>query len=158
MSVSGRCPRKGGSLQALICPPPRPVPRRQRAHQGNNKGNGEVKEAKSRPRLSLLLFRTGHEGGRLGGRSGRSSSSAPSSSTSRLPSSSFSLRSRCSHSDASFCACSSAGAGTRPPTSVVERKSSTAWLHLPSARRTGIVNQFSPLPASSRAVARSTFC
>jgi len=31
-----RCPRSGGTLQAPLCPPPRPVPRRNDAHQGND--------------------------------------------------------------------------------------------------------------------------
>jgi len=57
-------------------------------------------------------------------------STAPNSSASALLSSSHSLR---SHPDTSLPASSSAG--TSLPTSVVERKSSTAWLHLPSARR-----------------------
>jgi hypothetical protein len=49
------------------------------------------------------------------------------SSASTLLSSSLSLRSRTSHSDASLCASSSAaGFGTLLPTSVVEKKSSTA--------------------------------
>jgi len=33
-----RCPRDGGTLQAPLCPPPRPVPRRCDAHQGDYKG------------------------------------------------------------------------------------------------------------------------
>jgi len=36
-----RCPRSGGTFQAPLCPPPRPVPRRCDAHQGNYKGKGE---------------------------------------------------------------------------------------------------------------------
>ena len=36
-----RCPRSGGSLQAPLCPPPTPVPRTSRAHQGDYKRKRE---------------------------------------------------------------------------------------------------------------------
>ena len=62
----------------------------------------------------LLLFLRGHDRGR-GEKSGDSSTSAPSSSASRLLFSPPLLRSRSSHSDASFCASSSA---LRPGTSL----------------------------------------
>ena len=65
---------------------------------------------------------------------------APNSSASTLRSSSLSLRSRSSHSDASLRASSSAARlGAHLPTSVVERKSSTARLHLVPARRSRIL-------------------
>jgi len=38
-----RCPRSGGTLQAPLCPPPRPVPRKCVAHQRNDKGKGKRK-------------------------------------------------------------------------------------------------------------------
>jgi len=45
-----RCPRSGGTSQAPLCPPPRHVPRRSDAHQGNDKGKetrtGKEKENK----------------------------------------------------------------------------------------------------------------
>jgi len=50
-------------------------------------------------------------------------------------SSSLCCLSRGSHFDTSLYASSLARAGARLPTSVVERKSRTAWLHLASARR-----------------------
>jgi len=41
-----RYPRSGGSLQAPLCPPPRPVPRRSTAsHQGDHKGKDKPREA-----------------------------------------------------------------------------------------------------------------
>jgi hypothetical protein len=64
-----------------------------------------------------------------------SSTLAPSSSASTLLSSSRSLYSRSSHSDASLCTSSSAGNGTHLPAFGVERESSTALLHLTSASR-----------------------
>ena len=85
-----------------------------------------------RNRLCRLLVRKAMKEG-VGRISGCSSPSTPSSATSCLHSSSLSLRPRSSYFDASLCASSSAG-GWAGPTSVVERKSGTAWLHLPSAR------------------------
>jgi len=42
-----RCPRSGGSLQAPLCPPPRPVPRRSAAsHQGDHKGNAKLRKSR----------------------------------------------------------------------------------------------------------------
>jgi len=38
-----RCPHGGGTLQVPLCPPPRPVPRRCRGHQGNYKGKRQMK-------------------------------------------------------------------------------------------------------------------
>ena len=64
--------------------------------------------------------------------------------------------SRSSASDASLTASSSAG--TRLPTSVVERKSSTACPHLPSARRSRILHRLFHLPVSFRTSAHSIFC
>ena len=61
------------------------------------------------------------------------------------------------HSDSSLCASSSAGAGTSLSTSAVERKSSTGFLHLVSARRSRIVSRPFPLPVSFRTSAHRTF-
>jgi hypothetical protein len=69
------------------------------------------------------------------GRNNGSSTSAPSSSASVLLASSRSLSPRSSHSDTSRCASCSAEGGTRLPASVLERKSSTALLHLSSVSR-----------------------
>jgi hypothetical protein len=52
---------------------------------------------------------------------------------------------------------SSTVARTHLHTSVVERKSGTAWLHLPSAR-SRIFNQSFPLPVSLRTSAHRTYC
>jgi len=84
--------------------------------------------------------------------------SAPSLSVSASLSSSRSLLSRTSHSDASHCASSSTGARASLPISVVDRKSSTALLHLSSARRSRIGNQLLPLPVSFHTTFHSTFC
>jgi hypothetical protein len=92
------------------------------------------------------------------GRNSDSSTSAPSSSASALLSSHLSLLSRSSHSDASLCASSSAGAGTRLPTSVVARKSSTALLHLSSASRSRTFQRLFPFPVSFLTSAQSVFC
>ena len=62
------CPPGGGSLQALLSPPPRPVPKVDRTCQRNNKGDS--KKERQRERLmkgapKLLLVRRGHEGRRF---------------------------------------------------------------------------------------------
>ena len=92
------------------------------------------------------------------GRNSGSSPSAPSLSSSALLSSSLSLRSRSSHSDASLCASSSASAGTRLPTSVVDRKSSTALLHLSSASRSRTFQRLFHLPVSFLTSAQRALC
>ena len=63
---------------------------------------------------------------------------------------------RSSASDTSLTA-SSSSAGTRLPTSVEERKSSTARLHLPSARRSRIFHRSFHLPVSFFTSAHRTF-
>jgi len=45
---------------------------------------------------------------------------------------------------------SSAGSGTRLPTTAVERKVRTAWLHLWSAKRPRFLKRYLPLPAHPR--------
>ena len=63
-----RCPRNGGSLQAPLCPPPRPVPRRFDAHQGNYKGKKRkasvAVEGKTKERHRLHRSCGRHEVGR----------------------------------------------------------------------------------------------
>jgi len=76
--------------------------------------------------------------------------------TSYSPSHSF--RSRCSHSDASLRASSSAGFGTSLPTFAVERKTKIACVHRSSAKRSRIVNQSLPLPVSRHTYAHRDFC
>jgi len=146
-----RCPRGGGTLQAPLCTPPRPVRRRDNAHQGYYKGKRErvteQKEEQAKPCPSLWSSSTDAMKEGVGRNSGSSSPApnspaAPSSSASARPSSSRSLRSPRSHSDASLPA--STPADTSLSTSVVERKSNTACLHLLSAKRFRIVNQCSP--------------
>jgi len=92
------------------------------------------------------------------GRNRGSSTSAPSPSASALLSSSRSLRSRSSHSDASLYASSSTGAGTSLPTSVVDRKSSTALLHLSSASRSRTFRRLFHRPVSFLTSAHKVFC
>jgi len=74
----------------------------------------------------------------------------------RPPLLSLSLHPLRSQSDASLPA--SPPAGTSLPTSVVEWKSSTAWLHLTSARRSRILSRLFPFPLSSRTSAHRIFC
>ena len=72
--------------------------------------------------------------------------------------SSLSLRTRSSHSDASLLASPSVRAGTSLPTSVVERKPNTAWLHLLSAKSSRSVNRLFHLPVSFPTSAHKIFC
>jgi hypothetical protein len=131
-----RSPRDGGSLLAPLCPPPRLVPTKSnRSHQGNDKGNhkgnhkGKTKE--SRPQTSYPSSEEAMKEG-MGSQSGPLLVLArPSASC--LLFSSLSCLSRVL-TPTSHCAPSSAGVGTHLPTSVAERKSSTAWLHLALAR------------------------
>jgi hypothetical protein len=91
-------------------------------------------------RSSIFLYRRGHKG-----RRGEKERSLLVLSTQSLASSPFHFH----------CASSSARAGTRLPTSVVERKSSTGLPHRVSARRCRILNQSFPLPGLS---AHRIFC
>ena len=133
-----RCPRSGGTLQAPLCPPPRPVPRSRGTHQGKftketaaerkdlDKGNDKGKRDSS-PNYSPSPADTmkGGVGRNSGGSSPTPNSpAAPSSSAYALRSSSRSRRSRSSHSDTSLPTSPSSPGGTSLPTSVVERKSS----------------------------------
>jgi len=66
-----RSPRSGGSLQAPLCPPPRPVPRRCEAHEGNYKREKSEREGqkrwtkeKHRPVQRLIRSCGRHEVGR----------------------------------------------------------------------------------------------
>jgi len=112
--------------------------------------------------LPLILACRCHERG-CGRNSGGSSPApisfisftAPSASAASL-SSSRSQYSRSSHSDASLPSLSSAS--TFLPTSVALRKSSAAWLHLASARRSRIFHRLFHLPVSFHTSAHSIFC
>ena len=120
--VPVRCPRDGGMLQAPLCPPPRPVPRKnkcapRRSHKKEPKERQPVPCSSSADAMKEGVWRN----------SG-SSTLAPSSSASTLRPSFRSLCSQSSHSDTSLP--TSSLAGTSLPTSVVERKSSTAWVVL----------------------------
>jgi len=61
-----RCPRSACSLQAPLCPPPRPVPRRCKARQGNYKRKESECERQKERKDSVLLRRScrHHEVGR----------------------------------------------------------------------------------------------
>jgi len=146
--VSFACsPRGGGTLHAPRRPPPKPVPRRCDAHRGNHKGKEAERAWQTRKgskgTRSLVLVCGCHERGRSQEQwrstPAANSPAAPSSSASASLSASRSRRSRSSHSDASLSAPSSAG--TSIPTSAAERKSNTAWMHLPSARRPWILHR-----------------
>jgi hypothetical protein len=92
------------------------------------------------------------------GRNSGSSTLAPSPVASAALSSSLSLLSQSSHSDASLRASSSAWASTRLPTSVVARKSNIALLHLSSASRSQTFQRFFPFPVSFRTSAQCVLC
>jgi len=90
------------------------------------------------------------------GRNSGGSSSTPSSPASAPLSSSRSRSSRSSHSETSLPALSSAG--TSLPTSVVERKSSTSPLHLPSVRRSRTFHRLFHFSDSFSTSSRRTLC
>jgi len=138
-----RCPRDDGTLKAPHCPPPRPVPRRcdayvpRKLQRKDSDPRKEQRKGASSPYFPSSSSADAMKEG-VGGNSGSSSPepnspAAPSSSAAALRSSSRSRSSRSSHPEASLPASSSAG--TSLPTSVVDRESSIARLHLPSARR-----------------------
>jgi len=85
-------------------------------------------------------------------------SGVPPSPVSSAPAPCSSRHSRTSSSDTALTASSSASAGTRLPTSVADRKSSTARLHLPSARRSRTFHRPFRLPVSFFASAHKIFC
>jgi len=139
-----------------LCPPPRPVPRRYDAHQSNHKGkkSEQEKEPKNARPASFPSYANAVKEGV--GRNSGSSPPAPSSSAFALLSSFRSLRSLRSHSDTSLPASPSDGASLLK--SVVERKSSPAWLHLPLARRSWILHRLFLLLLSSHNYAYRIFC
>jgi hypothetical protein len=127
-----RCPLFGGRLQAFPCPPPRPV-------QGGRNRTEITKERTSNNRKDerkwsspLFLFCGCREG--VGGERQGFLNLGTQLFSLTLLSSTRSLLSRDSHSDASLSRSSSTGGGTRLPTSVGERKYNTDWLHLVSAK------------------------
>ena len=94
------------------------------------------------------------------GRNSDSSSPSPTSASSPSGSAPLSTsrysRSRSSHSDISLPASSSAS--TLLPTSVANRESSTAWLHLSPAMRSRIFHRLVHLPVSFCTSAHRIFC
>jgi len=64
------CPRSGGTLQAPLCPPPRPVPRRCDSHQGNYKRNKSEHEGRRKEHRRSTVQRLNRSCGRheVGGR------------------------------------------------------------------------------------------
>jgi len=138
----------GGTLLAPFCPPPRPVPRYD-THQGNYKRDDKRSRKMKKGICPSPAAAIKSGVGRNGGGSSPISSSAP------APCSSS--HSRSSSSDTTLTAYSSS-AGTRLPTSVDERKSSRAWLHLPSARRSRSFHQSFHLPVSFPTSAHRIFC
>jgi len=151
------------AVQAPLCPPPRPVPRRCDAHQGDHKrkkkGDYKGKESEREgqrkrqrkacpPSLNRSCRR--HEVGRW------EEKWSPPSTWLLSPRSQLPKNSHSSASDTSLTASSSAG--TRLPTPVVERNSSTARPHLSSARRSRIFHRSFPFQVSFRTSAHRVFC
>jgi len=119
MAQSVSCLRSGGMLQAPLCPPPRPVPRRCEVHQGNYKRkeserDGQRKEQRETTAQPLNRSCRRHEVGR-----GQEQWSPPST---RLlgPAPCSPTNSRSSASDTSLTASSSAG--TRLPTPLIRQE------------------------------------
>jgi len=153
-----RSPRSGGTLQAPLCPPPRPVPGSCDAHQGNDKGERSECEKQRRmtkesaPRACQAVPADAMKSG-VGRNSG-----VPSPSGFSAPASCSSSHSRTSCSDTALTASSSSSAGTRLPTSVVKRKPSTARPHLSSAKRSRTFHRSFHLSVSFFTSAQRTFC
>jgi len=89
---------------------------------------------------------------------GRNNGGSPPAPGSSVPGPCSSSHSRTSSCDTALTASSSASAGTRLPTSIEERKSSTARLHLPSARRSRTFYRSFHLPVSFFTSAHRIFC
>jgi len=89
---------------------------------------------------------------------GRNSGDSPPAPGSSAPAPCSSIHSRTSSSDTALTASSSASAGTLLPTSVEERKSSTARLHPASARRSRAFYLSFYLPVSFLTSAHRIFC
>jgi len=132
--LSFPCPQsvRGGSSQASLCPPSGLSPEggcaQKKSQRKRVSANERTKETWARP---LAHSRGCHGGGR--GKDKRPPPT-PSSSASALLSTSRSVRSLLSHFSTSL-PVSSLARTSLPGTPVAERRSNTAWLHLPSARR-----------------------
>ena len=148
-------PHEGSSLQAPLCPPPRPVPRRYKAYQGIHTGKTKESAKESRPHIRLLFCR-GHERG-----SGKEERLLPVSGTRFL----------CVHPPLLFpflpgvrtptprsVRLPQPGAGTSLPTAAAERKSKIGWLQRSSAKRSRILNRSLPFPVSLCTSAHKLFC
>jgi len=157
-----RSPRDGGSLQAPLCPPPTPVSRRVDVPKEINKGTNKRKNKWKRVPRPLHLACRCHERG-CGEEQWKSLSGAhlvlgtqrlrlflrlllplptlPELPDTSLPASPF-----------------SSSGGTSLPTSVEERKSSTARPHLLSASRSRIVHLLFHLLVSFSSSAHRIFC
>jgi len=154
-----RSPRGGGSLQAPLCPPPGLSPEIGDAPKEIDKGENK-RHARSVPYSSPAAAMNGGVG-RNSGSSTPSliSSPAPGASASPSHSSCRYHRSRSSHSDTSLAASSSFfRGGTSLPTSVEERKSSTACPHLSSAIRSRTVHPLFRLLVSFSTSSHRVFC
>jgi len=130
-------------LQISLCPPPGLIPKMMECSKEIQRRWQRKRRKKNDP-SPRTPYSSPAEAMNEG--VGRNNGSSPSSASCRR-SSSLSLR---SHSDASLPASSLAGS------TMVERKSSTAWMHLMSARKSRIVNRLSPLPV--RTSAHRIFC
>jgi len=156
-----RCPRSGGSLQAPLLPSAQACPEnvwcapRRLQKEGTKEKKSERVEQRKRRRNKPCLHRScgRHEVG-----CGQEQRRFPPKSGSSVPAPCSSSHSRTSSSDTALTASSSASAGTRLPTSVEERKSSTARLHLPSARRSRTFHRPFHLPVSFFTSAHRIFC
>ena len=146
----GRSPREAAQCKLPLCPPPRPSRRRKFAHQGNKQMKRQRKDAP-------VPYSSPADARKCGVGRNSGSSSAPNASASALLSSSRSLLSRSSHSDASLPASASA-AGTTLPTSVDMRNRSSAWLHLWSAKSSCALHRRLPLPVSLYTSSQSVLC
>jgi len=143
-----------------FCPPPWPAPKRlwcapRKSHRKRIEQEKEQKKARPVPYSSSPADALKEGVGRNSGSSSPAPNSpaAASSSASASLSSPRSRRSLTSYSDASLPA--SSAAGTLLPTSVVERKSRIAWLHVPPAKRSRIFHRLFHLPVSFDTSARS---
>ena len=142
-----RKPRMAAPCKHPLCPPPRPVPTRNPKKLQRKRHYHRERHLAVYPASSTDAMKGG------AGRKSRWLSSPPSPS-------STSAYSRSSLSDTSLPLSSSPptpSRGTILPTSVVVRKSSTAWLHLGSAKSSWAFHRDLRPPVSSHTF-HSTFC
>jgi len=156
----------GGSLQAPLLPSAQAFPKK-KTPPGEREKASQRKLQRKEPRKNkekgafrpLLLACRCHEQRRGEEQQApRPARPQPSVSASTLLSSSRSRRSRSSHSDTSLPAFPSSLGGTSLPTSVVVRKSSTAWLHLLSVISSRIFHRLFHRPVSFLTFDHRIFC